>query len=124
MSAFKHFTKIDRQTCEGQCAASSDPKRRQLKLKHAWQLVLVCASTDYGRPLTSGTKLIWTVVDWIGSGRATHKRHHVKSARNLAHDFGVSLVHASVVTLAALAGEMAGVCDYLCVIKFGLNTRQ
>ena len=33
-----------------------------------------------------------------------HTRH--SNARNLAHDFGVSLVHACVATLAALAGEM------------------
>ena len=80
-------------------------------------MILVCASTDDGRLLTGGTKLIWTVVDWIASGRAIHKRHHVINARDLAHNFGVSLVHASVVTLAALAREMAGICDYLCVIK-------
>ena len=35
----------------------------------------VCASTNDGRPLTSGTNLIWTVVDWVASGRAMHKRH-------------------------------------------------
>ena len=64
------------------------------------------------------------MVDWVASGRAIHKWHHDINARNLAHDFGVSLVHASVVMLAALAGEMAGICDYLCVIKFGLNTQQ
>ena len=67
---------------------------------------------------------MWTVVDWVASGRAIHKQHDVINARNLVHDFGVSLVHSSVVTLAALAGETAGICDYLCIIKFGLNTRQ
>ena len=39
-----------------------------------------------------------------------HTRH--SNARNLAHDFGVSLVlNACVATLAALAGEIAGICD-------------
>ena len=31
-------------------------------------MALVCASTDYGRPLTASTNLIWTVVDWLASG--------------------------------------------------------
>ena len=43
-----------------------------MKLKHAWQ---VNSSTDDGRPLTGGTNLIGTVVDWVASGRAMHKRH-------------------------------------------------
>ena len=80
-------------------------------------LILVCASTDNSSPLTGSTRFIWTVVDCIALGRANHKRHYVINARNLVHDFGVSLVHASVVTLVALAGEMAGICDYLCIIK-------
>ena len=74
------------------------------------RMALVCASTDDGRPLTGGTNLIWTVVDWVASGsgpciKGTHKRQKF------------SLVHACVTTLAALAGEMAGICDtyiYLC----------
>ena len=32
------------------------------------RMALVCASTDDGRPLTSGTNLIWTVVEWFTSG--------------------------------------------------------
>ena len=31
------------------------------------RVALVCASTDDGRPLTGGTNLIWTVVDWVTS---------------------------------------------------------
>ena len=52
------------------------------------------------------------------------------NAKNLAHDSG--LVHACVVMLAALAREMAGICDiymylvrsYLCIMKFGLSSQQ
>ena len=80
-------------------------------------MILVCASANDGRPLTGSTKLILTVVDWVASGRAINKWHHVINARNSAHDFGVYLVHSSVVMLAALAGEIAGICDYLCVVK-------
>ena len=41
-------------------------------------VALVCTSTYDGRPLTGGTSLIWTVVDWVASGSGpcisgTHK---------------------------------------------------
>ena len=39
-------------------------------------MALVCASTDDSRPLTNGTNLIWTVVDWVSS---THKRQKLSS---------------------------------------------
>ena len=58
-----------------------------------------------------------SILSVMAHGRAIHKWYHVINARNLAHDFSVSLVHASVVTLAALTGEMAGMCDYVCIIK-------
>ena len=43
-------------------------------------VTLVCASTNYGRPLTGRLNLIWTVVDWAASGsgpciNGMHKRH-------------------------------------------------
>ena len=42
------------------------------------RVALACASTDDKRPLTGGTNLIWTVVDWVASGggpciNSTHK---------------------------------------------------
>ena len=37
------------------------------------------------------------------------------NARNLAHDSDVSLVHACVATLVALAREVAGICDIYLV---------
>ena len=37
-----------------------------------------------------------------------HKQHALTNARDLAHDFSVKLMCS---TLAALAGEMAGICD-------------
>ena len=48
------------------------------------RVALVCASTDDGRPLTGGTNLIWTVVDWVTSGsrpriNGTHKRQKFSS---------------------------------------------
>ena len=54
-------------------------------------VVLVCAYTDDGRPLTGDTKLIWTVVDWVtsGSGPCINSTH--KHPRYLAHDFGIKL---------------------------------
>ena len=126
-----------------QCAASATRSEDDWSWSTCGNLILVCASTNDGRLLTgslvprpclpiqegSGNqtssqtvpKLIWTVVDWVASGIS--KRHPVINAR-IAHDFGVSLVHSSVVTLATLAGEMTGICDYLCVMKFGLNTWQ
>ena len=55
-------------------------------------VALVCVSTDNGRPLTGSTNLIWTVVDWLLQVAGPD----------------VSML---VGTLAALAGEMAGICD-------------
>ena len=55
------------------------------------RVALVCASTDDGRPLTGGTNLIRTVVDWVASGSGPCINGTVINARNLAHDFGVKL---------------------------------
>ena len=63
------------------------------------RVALVGASTDDGRPLTGGSNLVWTVVDWVASGTGP-----CINGRYLTHNFGVA-------TLAALAGEMAGICD-------------
>ena len=67
-------------------------------------MALVCASTNNRRPLTGGTNLIWTVVNWVtsGSGPCINGTH--KCQPNLADDFGVKL---SSCMLVALAGEMA-----------------
>ena len=66
-----------------------EPGGRRLKLKHAWH---DCASTDDGSPLTAGTNLIWTVVGRVASGeRAMDHETALRNARNLAHDFGVTL---------------------------------
>ena len=48
------------------------------------RMALVCASTDDGRPLTGGTNLVWTEVDWVASGsgpciNGTHKRQKFSS---------------------------------------------
>ena len=58
-------------------------------------MALVCVSTDDGRSLTGGTNLIGMVVDCVASGSGPC----------------INGTHACVVTLAALAGEMAGICD-------------
>ena len=84
---------------------------------HMWQLDSGLCFYQQWQAATGNTKLILTAVDWITSGRAIHKWYHLINARNLAHEFSVSLVHASVVMLAALTGEMAGICDYVCIIK-------
>ena len=85
MSAFKYFTKIDIlkhvKASEGLTVRvqrqQPGAKTTEVEAHGHGNLILVCASTDDGRPLTGGTNLIWTVVDW---GRA-----------NLAHDFSVKL---------------------------------
>ena len=45
-------------------------KQQQIHGSCNWSahVALVCASTNDGRPLTGGTNLIWTVVDWVTSG--------------------------------------------------------
>ena len=83
MSAFKYFTKIDiaREACEGQWRATVRVQRwgpRAKTTEVEARVVLVCAYVDDGRPLTGGTNLIWTMVDWVASGsgpciNGTHK---------------------------------------------------
>ena len=40
------------------------------------RMALVCASTDDGRPLTSDTNLIWTVVEWFTSASGSCKSNY------------------------------------------------
>ena len=61
MSAFKYFTKID---IVKHVKASGGPLTTEVEARVA----LVCTSTDDGKPLTGGTNLIRTVVDWVTSG--------------------------------------------------------
>ena len=76
---FKYFMKIDivHEACEGQWRPDSlsecsvgNPELRRLKFKHTWQLILICASTDDGRPVHRGYK---TYMDggWL-PGRSLH----------------------------------------------------
>ena len=91
MSAFKYFTKIDiaisrvkhvKPASGGLLSESSGPRAKTTEVEA--RVALVCASTDDGRPLTGGTNLIWTVVDWVTSGsgpciNGTHKRQKFSS---------------------------------------------
>ena len=78
------------EACEGQWRATVSLVRVQRRGPGAKateveaRVALVCASTDDGRPLTGGTNLIWTVVDWVASGcrpriNGTHKRQKFSS---------------------------------------------
>ena len=79
MCAFKYFTKIDIVKLVkasggllSECSVG-DPRAKTTEVEA--RVALVCASTDDGRPLTGGTNLIWTVVDWVASGSGPmHKR--------------------------------------------------
>ena len=85
VGASLHFTKIDivREACEGQWRVSEcsvgDLERRRLKFAH---MVLVCASTDDGRPLTGGTNLIcrqWSAGSLWVADHAYQKRQRFSS---------------------------------------------
>ena len=69
MSAFKYFDIVKH------VKASGGPLTTEVEACVA----LVCASTDDGRPLTGGTNLIRTVVDWVDSlqvlAAGMYKRH-------------------------------------------------
>ena len=76
MNAFKYFTKIE--ACEGQWRATVRVQRWGPGAKTTEveaRVALVCASTDDGRPLTDGTNLDWTVVDWVASSIDTSSLH-------------------------------------------------
>ena len=77
----EEFVEMCHEACEGQWRATVRVQHREPRAKTTEVetcMTLVCASTNDDRPLTGGTHLIWTVVDWValGSGpciNGTHK---------------------------------------------------
>ena len=66
---------------EGYCqSAVSGPGAKTTEVEAC--MALVCVSTNDSRPLTGGTNLIWTVVNWFASGSEPYING---THRNLAH---------------------------------------
>ena len=66
---------------------------------------MICASTDHQQQAVHRRyKLVWTVVE------VEQVVHGMNGTRNPADDFVVKLSPCTCSYLAALAGEMAGIC--------------
>ena len=89
----------------GLLRATARVQRRQpgAKLKHAWQL-LVCASTDHQRHAAHRR---YKYGHWLRLLQVEQVTH---GTRNPAHGFIVKLTPCTCSYLAALAGEIAGIC--------------
>ena len=124
MSAFKYFTRIELScTNKGYCPSAVSATWSKVKARVATSGLCFYWSSTAGR---SQAVQIWTVVE-VASGRARHAWHkrHQKSSSWV----GLMCSH-----LAALAREMAGICDtwlscrglysYLGVLKFGYSDKS